>query len=76
MNIANELVEQAVSGQSPDELPARVRDIVERHRQTLLDLANALLNAGRDEDEVVQIIQKASESFSIKLADKTEGLDL
>jgi len=74
MNIANGLVEQLVGDHSPDNLPARVREIVERHRQTLLDLANALLAAGRDEDDVVSIIQQASESFSIKLKSETEGL--
>lgn len=56
-----------------DALPAKVQDIVERHRQSLLDLAGALLAAGRYEDEVVQIIQKASESFSLKLDAETKG---
>jgi uncharacterized protein YdaT len=74
MNNANDLVEHVVGDHSHDNVPARVREIIERHRQTLLDLANALLSAGRGEDEVVNIIQKASESFSIKLTSETEGL--
>ena len=74
MTIANDLVGQVVGDQRHDHLPARVREIVERHRQTLLGLADALLAAGRDEDDVVNIIQKASESFSIKLKSDTEGL--
>lgn len=73
MNNANELVDEAVGIKLLDPLPARVRDIVERHRQSLLDLASALLAAGRDVDEVVQIIQKASESFSIRLDEETKG---
>lgn len=74
MTIARDLIEQAVGGHEHDCLPARVREIVERHRQTLIDLANALLAAGHCEDEVVFIIQQASESFSFKLKSETEGL--
>lgn len=74
MNIAHDLVEQAVGDQRHHNVPPRIREIVDRHYQTLLGLANALIAAGRDEDEVVQIIQKASESFSIKLRSETESL--
>lgn len=74
MTSANRLVERAVGENGPDHVPPRVREIVERHRQTLLNLANALLVSGRDEDEVIQIIQKASESFSNTLESETEGL--
>ena len=74
MTIANDLVGQVVGDQLYDHVPARVREIIERHRQSLLGLADALLAAGRDEDEVVEIIQKASESFSIKLESDTQGL--
>lgn len=74
MTIANDLVGQVVGDQSHAHVPARVKEIIERHRQTLLGLADALLAAGRGEDEVVNIIQKASESFSIKLKSETEGL--
>lgn len=74
MNIANEIVAQAVGEQGHENVPARVREIVDRHRKTLLDLANALLAAGRDEEEVVLVILKASESFSMKLMSETEGL--
>lgn len=74
MNTTNDLFVQAVGEQILENAPVRVREIIDRHRQTLLDLANALLAAGRDEDEVVQVIQKASESFSIKLKSETEGL--
>jgi NCAIR mutase (PurE)-related protein len=76
MNTANDLVAQAVGEQTHDNVPARVRDIIDRHRQTLLGLADALLAAGRSEDEVVQVIQRASESFSIKLHLETKGLEL
>lgn len=74
MNTTNDLFVQAVGEQILENAPVRVREIIDRHRQTILDLANALLAAGRDEDEVVQVIQKASESFSIKLKSETEGL--
>lgn len=74
MTIANDLVGQVVGDHSHDHVPARVREIIERHRQSLLGLADALLAAGRAEDEVVEIIQQASESFSIKLTSATEGL--
>ncbi len=74
MSTADEIVEQAVGEHREDNVPARIAEIIDRHRQALLGLANALLAAGRDEDEVVQVIQKASESFSIKLKSETEGL--
>ena len=76
MDTAHELVEQAVGETIPADFPARVKDIIERHRQTLLILANALLAAGRGEDEVAEIIQKASESFSARLKSEAEGLQL
>ncbi|MEE4154824.1 MAG: hypothetical protein V2I27_11745 [Erythrobacter sp.] len=74
MTTATELIDQAVGDHSYANLPIRVREIVERHRQTLLDLANALIAAGRGEDEVVFIIQQASDNFSIRLQSETEGL--
>lgn len=74
MNIANEIVAQAVGEQGHENVPTRVREIVDRHRETLLDLANALLAAGRNEEEVVRIILKASESFSMRLNSETKGL--
>ena len=74
MNTAKELVTQAVGELGQDNVPARVVEIVDRHRQSLLDLANALLMAGRTEEEVIEVIQKASESFSIKFKAETEGL--
>lgn len=74
MTIAQELVEQAVGDHRCHDVPARVGEIVERHRRNLLDLAAALLAAGRGEDEVVHIIQQASESFAIKLKSQTQGL--
>lgn len=49
------------------EVPAGVVQIVERHRQTLLGLAHALIAAGRDEAEVIAILTTASDSFSSKL---------
>lgn len=74
MKSANELVGLAISEHNHANVPARVKEIVERHRQALLDLADALMASGRNEDEVVQIIQKASESFSTKMKSETEGL--
>lgn len=74
MDIADHIVDRSVGEYNNEHVPARVKEIIERHRQALLGLANALLVAGRDEDEVVQVIQKASESFAIKLKSETEGL--
>lgn len=74
MTNVKELVDQAVFQTGHDTVPLRVREIVERHRQTLLDLAAALLAAGRNEDEVVMVIQKASESFTSKLKSQSEGM--
>lgn len=74
MNTANELVSEVIGERTHDHVPERVLEIIDRHRQSLLDLANALLVAGREEEEVVEVIRKASESFSIKLRTETEGL--
>ena len=74
MNIANDLVGQVVGDHRHNHVHARIGEIVERHRLTLLGLADALLAAGRGEDEIVDIIQKASESFSINLKSATEGM--
>jgi uncharacterized protein YdaT len=72
---ASDLVRHAVHGQTRCDLPPRVNEVIERHRQSLLNLANALIAAGRGEDEVVSILQKASESFSMELATNTKGLE-
>jgi NCAIR mutase (PurE)-related protein len=71
---ASDLVNQVVRSQGFGELPPKINDVIDRHRQTLLNLATALIQAGRGEDEVVSILEKASESFSIALKTKAEGL--
>lgn len=71
---ASDLVNQVVRNQAFGELPPKINEIIDRHRQTLLNLANALIQAGRGEDEVVRILEKASASFSIELKAKAEGL--
>ncbi len=71
---ASDLVRHAVQDQAFGDLPPRVNEVIERHRQSLLYLANALILAGRGEDEVVTILQRSSESFSIALATMTQGL--
>lgn len=71
MNTAQELVSEAIGNRTHDNVPETVRAIIDRHRHNLLDLADALLVAGRDEEEVVEVIKKASESFSIKLRAET-----
>ena len=74
MSNAQALVTQVVKEHSQYGMPNRVREIVDRHHQSLLDLATTLLIAGRSEAEVVDIIEKASESFFIKLYAETKGL--
>lgn len=71
---ASDLVNQVVRSQGFGELPPKINEVIDRHRQTLLNLATALIQAGRREDEVVSILEKASESFSIALKTKAEGL--
>ena len=71
---ASDLVNQVVRSQGFGELPSKINEVIDRHRQTLLNLATALMQAGRCEDEVVNILEKASESFSIALKAKAEGL--
>ncbi|WP_301751430.1 hypothetical protein [uncultured Erythrobacter sp.] len=71
---ASDLVNQVVRSQAYGELPPKINEIIDRHRQTLLNLATALIQAGRGEDEVVTILEKASESFAIELKTKAEGL--
>ena len=55
-------------------LPAEVMQIVERHRMTLLGLAQSLIAAGRPDDEVIAILQSAAESFSSRLKSEFEGM--
>lgn len=76
MTNANYLVGRIVGQPARADVPPRVYDIVERHRQNLLNLANALISSGRSEDEVVAILQTASESFAIELKSKREDLRL
>lgn len=71
---ASNLVNQVVQSHAFGELPPKINEIIDRHRQTLLNLATALIQAGRGEDEVVSILEKASESFSIELNTKVKGL--
>lgn len=70
----SELVRQTLAEQGLDPIPPRVAEFIDRHRQTLVNLATALMLAGRREDEVLVILQKASESFSIELKAKAKGL--
>jgi hypothetical protein len=74
MAVASDLVSQTLKEQGLDAIPPRVGEFIDRHRQTLVNLANALILAGRREDEVLIILQKASESFSIELKANMEGL--
>lgn len=74
MVVASDLVGQTLREQGLDPIPPRVGEFIERHRQTLVNLANALILAGRGEDEVLIILQKASKSFSIELKINMEGL--
>lgn len=74
MVVPSELVRQALKQQGLDPIPPRVAEFIDRHRQTLLNLANALILAGHGEDEILGILQKASESFSIELKTNVKGL--
>jgi hypothetical protein len=68
------LVDGVFSQMAHAEIPAEVMRIVERHRQTLLGLAQALIAAGRGEEEVIAVLQSASESFSAKLKSEIERM--
>ncbi|MFN4039049.1 MAG: hypothetical protein ACK4IB_06915 [Erythrobacter sp.] len=74
MTNATSLVDGLLFEQSRCEVPAEVTRIVERHRITLLGLAQALIAAGRREDEVITILQSAAESFSTRLKSEIEGM--
>lgn len=76
MSTAEELVSEAVTGGCGPDVPSRVKDIADRHHQNLIDLANALMRAGRNEDEVIRILEQASESFARKLDESTKALQL
>jgi len=67
MNKTDELVESALADQPAADLPPQIRRVVDSHRQNLIDLANSLIAAGRSEEEVVRILEQASESFSLAL---------
>lgn len=67
MTNATSLVDEVLCKQAHQDLPAAITKIVERHRETLLGLAQALIAAGRPEEEVIVILQSASDSFSNKL---------
>lgn len=70
----SELVRQTLEEQGLGPIPPRVAEFIDRHRQTLVNLATALILAGRREDEVLVILKKASESFSIELKANAKGL--
>lgn len=74
MVVPSELVRQTLKEQGLDPIPPRVAEFIDRHRQALVNLANALILAGRGEDEVLVILQKASESFSVELKANVKGL--
>lgn len=74
MASASELVSHAIKDRNFDEVPPKIGEFIDRHRQTLMNLANALILAGRAEDEVLIVLQKASESFSIELKSRVKGL--
>lgn len=67
MSSASQFVEAVLSDVKPTALPPAVAEIVERHRLTLLSLAQALIASGRDETEVIAILRTASESFTDRL---------
>lgn len=72
MTNATTLVDGVLCESVSSDVPAEVARIVERHRQTLLGLADALIAAGRGEEEVIAILQSASSSFSTKLKSEIE----
>lgn len=72
MTNVTRLVEGVLCAEDHSGVSAEVARMVERHRQTLLGLADALIAAGRGEDEVLAILKTASESFSTKLNSEIE----
>jgi len=70
MTKSGQLVDSALADQTPLNLPPQIREVVDRHRENLINLANSLIGAGRSEDEVVHILEQASESFSLALQAK------
>lgn len=76
MTSATRLVDGVLFEKLHSGVPAEIARIVERHRQALLGLAQALIAAGRREDEVIVILQAASESFSTKLNSEIERVPL
>lgn len=68
------LVDEVLCEQAQLHVPAAVTQIVERHRETLLGLAHALIAAGRSEQDVIGILHAASESFSTKLKSEIERM--
>lgn len=74
MTSADGLARAVLEEHSPPEIPPQIEEVVERHRQALFGLAESLLAAGRDEEEVVQILHQASQSFSLTLQSNLKGL--
>lgn len=67
MTNATRLVDGVLCVRPRTDVPTEVAQLVERHRDTLLGLAQALIAAGREEAEVITILKAASDSFSSKL---------
>lgn len=67
MTNATSLVDGVLCERARSDVPDEVAQMVERHRLTLLGLAQALIAAGREEAEVIAILKTASNSFSSKL---------
>lgn len=72
MTNATILVDEVLGAEVQSDVPVEIVRVVERHKQTLLGLAQALIAAGRGEDEVIAILKIASDSFSNKLKSEIE----
>lgn len=72
MTNATTLVDEVLGTEVQSDVPVEIVRMVERHKQTLLGLAQALIAAGRGEDEVIAILKIASDSFSNKLKSEIE----
>lgn len=68
------LVDGVLWEQAHFPVPFEIQRIADRHRDSLVGLAQALIVAGRPEEEVIATLQSASDSFSITLKSEIERM--
>ncbi|MXO50986.1 hypothetical protein GRI42_06680 [Erythrobacter gaetbuli] len=66
-DVGEMIVERASANWLHADVPPRIAEVADRQRENLLTLATSLLALGKSESEVVELIERAAESFNSEL---------